>query len=95
MDQRNVLLSMIGQFLNSQWSLSEFDRQFYSYYIDEHPADGGLPDTEHQFFSRVQEKLDWTSAEVSRHDRRDGWMNEQEFREWLQHELQLHLVSRE
>lgn len=95
MDQRNVLLSMIAQFLDGQWSLSEFDRQFYSYYIDELPASGGLPDEEHQFFSRVHEKLDWTGADVSTDDRRDGWINEQEFRDWLQHELRLHLVPRE
>ncbi|NIR46333.1 MAG: hypothetical protein GWN99_17940 [Gemmatimonadetes bacterium] len=77
---------MIQRVASGEWSVSEFDRSYYDYFLDE-AAPESLTGRELEFFGAVQEKLDWVDESPDSESRSYGWMDHQEFREWVKEEL--------
>lgn len=86
-DYRAVLLDMIRKLLTGSWSVPEFRANYYDFVIDGVP-DYELSDIEETFFSGVQEKLDWVDSRPDAESRKHGWINHDEFIEWLKNELE-------
>jgi hypothetical protein len=81
-DYPNVLLGMIDKFLREEWDFDTFNSNFYFYFVDDVPEDA-MPDAQYEFFSKVHEKLDWTSESPDCESRRYGSVDPDQFRGWL------------
>jgi len=55
---------MIDRLLAGAWTVDEFSHAYYDFWLDEVPR-GVLSDDDEEFFSDVQEKLDWTAPSGS------------------------------
>jgi hypothetical protein len=77
-----LLLAMIDRLLSGDMSFKDFSRDYYSYYLDGLP-DEALTDQQHEFFSAVHERLDWTGEAPDEESRRYGWMDPGEYIDWL------------
>jgi hypothetical protein len=86
MTHRDELLRMIERLVSGEWSVPEFEAAYYEYYLDE-VNDDSLSDRESEFFGAVHEKLDWTDKAPDPESRAYGWVDHDEFREWLQVQL--------
>src|SRR5262245_33819343 len=86
MDYKEHLLSMIEHLVRGEWSVPEFEKHYYLFYVEEVP-DEALSDVDSSFFGSVQERLDWTHAEPDATSRGYGWLNHEEFRSWVVEEL--------
>ena len=51
---------MIDRLLAGAWTVDEFSHAYYDFWLDEVPR-GVLSDDDEEFFSDVQENLDWTA----------------------------------
>jgi hypothetical protein len=80
---------MIHRVLSGEWSVYDFEREYYPLVTDGMPADALSPEDEN-FFAAVQEKLDWTAEFPSEEDRESGWLDHAEYVQWLRTELHLH-----
>ena len=69
-------------FLSGQLSFPEFQAAYAAYYIDEE-ADADFSPAEIDHYGGVHEKAEWTSVSPPIEDRKYGWINTSEFREWL------------
>ena len=82
MNYREQLLQKINNLINGSWTVPEFEKQYYMFYIDQVP-DEGLTDKEREFFGSVQEKLDYVVENPPTEDRQYGYINYAEYVEWL------------
>jgi hypothetical protein len=87
MDYKGQLLAMIDRLVSGEWSVPEFEKQYYFFYLDQVPDDALPDDRDFAFFAMVQEKLDWTDGAPDAQSRRDGWLNHEEYRCWVTEEL--------
>lgn len=83
---------MIDEFLSGGCTFEEFVAKYYWCYLDEVP-DKGLTDYDHEFFGLVQEKIDWTGEDPPESDRKDGWMDRAEYRDWLRQSLKEYKIG--
>ena len=90
MDYIAALLERIDWLLNGDLSVLEFREQYYDFYLEQVP-DESLSDRDAQFFGAVQEKLDWTDENPDSESRSDGWMNHNEYIEWVRDYRQSYL----
>jgi len=86
MTHRDELLRMIHRLVSGEWSVPEFEGAYYEYYLEEVTHDS-LSDQEFEFFGTVQEKLDWTDEAPDPESRAYGWIDHEEFRQWVQAQL--------
>jgi len=82
MNYRAELLGMIDRLVKGEWSVDQFRDAYYDFYLEQVPSDE-LSAEELDFFGAVQERLDWTSESPNKDERGYGWMDHQEFIEWL------------
>lgn len=73
---------MILELLNGNWSVQEFENKYYDYFLDEVPVDI-LSDYQLNFFSAVQENLDWTDSKPGSESRSYGWGDHKQYVLWL------------
>jgi hypothetical protein len=81
-DFKRTLTDMIDRLLAGVWTVEEFRRAYYDFWVDEVPR-GILSEDEEEFFSGVQEKLDWTSASPTDDEKRHGWLTLEEYVDWV------------
>jgi len=81
-DYRNILKGHIDRFLRAKYTYEQFAEQYLRVFIDEMP-DEALSSYELELYGDVQEKAEWTTAEVDEEACAYGWMNIEEFRSWL------------
>ncbi len=62
MDCKDQLLAMIDRLVSGEWSVPEFEKQYYFFCLIQVPDDALPDDRDFAFFAMVQEKLDWTNA---------------------------------
>ncbi len=74
---------MINNLLTGIWKVDEFRRNYYDFYLEVIPDDL-LSDTESEFFASVQEKLDWVDESPDIGSQNAGWLNHEQFVEWLE-----------
>ena len=89
---RQKLLGMIDDFLAGRATHDEFVANFYLFYLEEVPWEA-LTDYDHDFFALVQEKIEWTGDDPPEVDRKDGWMDREEYRDWLRQSLKEYLIA--
>jgi len=73
---------MIDRLLSGSWSVEDFRRAYYFFWLEQVPADV-LSDEAEQFFWAIQEKLDWTTREPTSEERQYGWLTEDEYVDWV------------
>ena len=61
---------MIDRLLAGTWTVDEVPR-------------GVLSDDDEEFFSDVQEKLDWTAPSPTEDEREHGWLTHEEYVDWV------------
>ena len=85
---REKLDALIDSFLARRLEFVEFQRRYSACYIDEQ-ADAEFSPEEVDHYGVVHEKAEWTSPSPTEEERRYGWIDQAEFRSWLQiHEQQ-------
>jgi hypothetical protein len=92
MNYKEILLEKINNLINGTWSVPEFEKEYYQYYLDEIP-DKALNLVEDSFFGLVQEKLDWTSENPNEQEKKEGWFNHLEYIAWLKGNTQSFLKN--
>jgi hypothetical protein len=86
MDYKKELLERINKLIGKEISVPEFENQYYLYFLNEVPNDA-LNDDDNELFAEIQEKLDWVSENLSEEERKDGWINQDEYIEWLKNKI--------
>ena len=81
-DYRQELVDMIDRLLVGTWTVQQFRRAYYDFWLEEVPR-GVLSDDDEEFFSGLQEKLDWTSPSPTDEERRYGWLTPEEYVDWV------------
>lgn len=81
-DYRRELIGMIDRLLCGDWSVDDFRRAYYFFWVNEVPS-GLLSEDEEEFFSGIQEQLDWTAPEPSPDEKHYGWLTEAEYIDWV------------
>ena len=76
------LLLMIENLLSGLWSVREFRKNYYDYYLEKVP-DNQLSEKEIGFFGSLHEKLDWVDECPDDESRSVGWLDDQQFLEWV------------
>lgn len=84
MEHKAALVEMITRLLEGDWSVPEFQRQFYDYYLEKVPGTE-LSDRDAEFFGAVQEKLDWTDINPDPESKKHGWINQGEYVQWVRY----------
>lgn len=82
MNYKDVLIEKINNLLSGKWTVPEFEKEYYLYYLEEVPGDA-LSLYQDTFYGLVQEKLDWTSENPTQQDKNDGWFDYNEYIDWL------------
>jgi hypothetical protein len=83
---------MINSFLDGSWTYDQFAETYYWFYLDKVP-EGVLTVYDHDFFGMAQEKLDWTTEAPDTIERHYGWMDREEYRDWLRQNLKEYLIA--
>jgi len=86
MNYKDELLNRINKLLSGEWNVPEFQENYYMYFLESVPFDS-LSDSEQDFFSFLQEQLDWTDPNPDEESRRDGWRDEREYIELVRRNL--------
>lgn len=81
-DYRERLDQIIDSFLAQRVPFDAFQRAYSDCYIDEQ-ADAGFTAEEIDHYGVVHEKAEWTSTAPAEEDRKNGWLDVAQFREWL------------
>jgi hypothetical protein len=89
---KHILLDMIKKLLSGEWSVEEFEGQYYTFFLEGVPS-GSLSDDDSAFFAAVQERLDWTSRNPTSEERDHGWLTDEEYVQWLRTERELRFGS--
>jgi hypothetical protein len=76
------LIDMIDRLLVGAWTVEEFRREYYDFWLDGVPR-GVLSDDEEEFFSDVQERLDWTTLSPTESAKQYGWLTHEEYVDWV------------
>lgn len=82
MNYVQALNALIDKFLDRSISLAEFQQRYSDLFVDEIP-DEGLPKALWEAYGEIHEKAEWTTADPPPADRKDGWLDGEEFRQWL------------
>ena len=84
-DQGLFLENLICSFLQKNIECGDFEELFTKFLFD---LTGGFLDAEaNDFFSKVNEKLAWTSEFPTKYERSVGWIDQDEFFVWLSEEF--------
>ena len=81
-DYKQELTDMIEPLLAGAWTVDEFSHAHYDFWLDEVPR-GVLSDDDEEFFSDVQEKLDWTAPSPTEDEKEHGWLTHEEYVDWV------------
>lgn len=90
MNYKKMLADMIERLLSGKWSVPEFRSGYYNFYLEQVP-DEDLSDEDARFFGSVQEKLDWTNASPDQESQQFGWLNHEEFIQWVKNQYEQYL----
>lgn len=93
MDYRAHLLDMIEKLLAGEWSVEEFRKNYYDYYLEVVP-DNALSDEDRLFLGYVQEMLDQTANDLDEEHRKHGWMSNEEYIAWVRKDLEAFLMGK-
>lgn len=94
MDYKKLLLEKIEKLIENKMSVSEFEKEYYMFYVDKVP-DNVLTDYDSDFFGYVQEKLDWVAEKPDDEERKYGWINYDEYVEWVKRQLKNYKEGKE
>lgn len=81
-DFRAELGELADSFLACKLTFDDFQAAYSRRFIDEMP-DAALSSEELDYFGQIHEKAEWTSAAPPESDRKDGWLDIDEFKQWL------------
>src|ERR1043166_4759328 len=87
MNYRNILIEKIRKLVDGIWTVPDFMKEYYDYYLEQVPG-GALSESENTFFGLVQEKLDWVTENPDQEDKKDGYIDYPEYIAWLRHSLE-------
>ena len=93
MDYKKTLMEMIDNLIKGKLTVKEFDKMYYEFYIEQVPDDL-FTNGEQEFFSSIQEKLDWVDSQVDSESRYYGWLNHENFVEWVKEQRLMYLGVR-
>jgi hypothetical protein len=81
-DYRLELTEMIDRLLAGTWTVEEFERAYYTFFLDEVPSEA-LSEDERDFFAEIQEMLEWTGPSLTSEEKQYGWMTYEEYVDWV------------
>lgn len=87
MNYKKDLTEKINKLINGSTTVPEFEKEYSSYYLNEVPDDA-LNETEDIFFGLVQEKLDWIAELPTEEEKKNGYLNYEEYTSWLKENTQ-------
>jgi hypothetical protein len=73
---------MIDRLVVGAWTVEEFRREYHDFWLDDVPR-GLLSDEDEEFFSDVQEQLDWTAPSPTEDEKQYGWLTHEEYVDWV------------
>ena len=77
-----ILMEMAKAFLDGSMPFDQFETAYREYYFGKAAEKLQLRD-EIDLYGDIIERLDWTARSPGKIDRQDGWMDRDQFREWL------------
>lgn len=86
MSNINILFDALEKAINGNSSYDQFQSDFYETYHMKVNSDE-LTEEESNFFSEISEKFDFTADQPPVEDRKDGYIDFDEFRNWLKQRL--------
>ena len=81
-DYRSRLAGLIDDFLHDRLTFADFQKRYSDCFIEEMPGDA-LSSSELEAFGTVHEKAETTALTPSKEDRKYGWLDPAQFRDWL------------
>ena len=91
-EYKEMLEDMINRLLSGQWSVPKFKAEFYMFYLEEVPGEV-LSEDEWRFYSAILAGLDRTAAVPDLLSRQSGWLNYQQYIEWVWHQRQQYIKA--
>ena len=88
MNFKENLMEKIENLLNGNWSVNQFDEEYYYYYLN-HVSEEKLSEKELEFFGSIQEQLEWTTQNPDKQSREYGWMDYHDFIHWVRKQQKL------
>lgn len=82
MDYVRRLNDLVSEYIRATIPLPEFQQRFSSIFVDEIP-DSALNEQQWNLYGAIHEKSEWVAEDPVLQDRRDGWLDAEEFRVWL------------
>lgn len=82
-DPKTRLDELITIYLNGGSTFASFQSAYSSSYIDDE-ADVDFSGDEIDYYGGVHEKAEWTADNLLEEERAVGWIDESQFRAWLQ-----------
>ena len=73
------LIQYLKEFLDRNIDFSELEDSFYMLFMDDYEEDGKFESQ----FSEICERMDFTTENPPKEDRKDGYKSSEEFRDWL------------
>jgi hypothetical protein len=87
---KKILLYLIDKLISKKWSVLEFRSVFYMYVVETIPANA-LSEEDFEFFCDIQEKLDFTGENPEELERECGYLDYDEYVEWVKNQLEKYL----
>ncbi|MDZ4259570.1 MAG: hypothetical protein U0974_09125 [Gemmatimonadales bacterium] len=82
-DPKAQLDELITIYLNGGSTFDSFQRDYSRILIDD-AVDADFSMDEIDYYGDVHEKAEWTAEDLLEEERAVGWIDESQFREWLQ-----------
>jgi len=92
-DPTNKIYSIINKSIKGIIGLSTFQRQFEELYLDQ-PGYSIVSEKDVRFYNEILEKIGWTSDSPSEKEKDMGWIDYEEFREWLRERYEAYAKER-
>ena len=83
----NDLLSRVKKLVKKEWTVQEFDDNYYFHFLDASVED--FDEEEFEFFKDTQEALDWVRVAPTKEERRYGLTTYEEFIDWVDGEYRI------
>lgn len=81
-EHQAALDGMIAKVLAGEWKVDRFSKQFIQYFLDKVP-DEHFEDPLYDFYTEIQERLEWTHPKPDPESVRHGYIDHTQFVDWL------------
>ncbi|MBT4210071.1 MAG: hypothetical protein HOE19_04130 [Candidatus Komeilibacteria bacterium] len=87
MNHKKYLSDTLQEAVDGKLDYNQFEDNFYACYITK-VSDEDLSEQDHDYFTEIQEKFEYTGVEPPKEDREHGYISYKEFVDWLKNKLE-------